>query len=165
MCLPFLWSIYACEGPEAALYSITESGYMDSELFYGLLNQLFIPRTRYISGPKLLILDGHRLHLDIKSIELCRNNFVHMYCLPPHTMHIFQPLDVVIFHFLKIHFSRLTQLWNLLCFTGKILSIATKQISPGSLKNPGNHFFSIKMIYTCLLTTFTILRLKYIYIT
>ena len=32
-----------------------------------------------------------------------------MYCLPPHTTHIFQPLDVVIFHPLKTHFSRLTQ--------------------------------------------------------
>ena len=82
---------------------------MDSELFYGFLNQLFIPRTRHISGPKLLMLDGHGSHLDIKSIDLCRNYFVHMYCLPPHAMHIFQPLDVVIFHPLKTHFSRLTQ--------------------------------------------------------
>ena len=89
---------YAREGPGLALYSISESGYMDSELFYGFLNQLFIPRTRHISGPKLQVLDGHRSHLDIKSIELCRNNFVHMYCLPSNTMHIFQPLDVVIFH-------------------------------------------------------------------
>ena len=89
---------YAWEGPGLALYSISESGYMDSELFYGFLNQLFIPRTRHISGPKLQVLDGHRSHLDIKSIELCRNNFVHMYCLPSNTMHIFQPLDVVIFH-------------------------------------------------------------------
>ena len=35
---------YACEGPDRALYSISESGYIDSELFYGFLNQLFIPR-------------------------------------------------------------------------------------------------------------------------
>ena len=74
---------------------------MDSELFYGFLNQLFIPRTRHISGPKLLMLDGHGSHLDIKSIDLCRNYFVHMYCLPPHATHIFQPLDAVIFHPLK----------------------------------------------------------------
>ena len=43
---------------------------MDSELFYGFFNQLLIPRTRPISGPKLLILDGQRSHLDIKSVEL-----------------------------------------------------------------------------------------------
>ena len=100
---------YAREGPNGALYSIFDNGYMDSELFYGFLNQLFIPRTRHISGPELLILDGHGSHLDIKSIELCRNNFAHIYCLPPHTTHIFQPLDVVIFHPLKTHFSRLTE--------------------------------------------------------
>ena len=57
---------YGREGPDGALYSISESGYMDSELFCGFLNQLFIPRTRHASGPKLLILDGHRSHLDIK---------------------------------------------------------------------------------------------------
>ena len=100
---------YACEGPDGALYSISESDYMDSDLFYGFLNQLFIPRTRHISGPKLLTLNGHGSHLDIKSIELCRNNFVLMYCLPPDATYIFQPLDAVIFHPLKIHFSRLTQ--------------------------------------------------------
>ena len=89
--------------------SVSESGYMDSELFYGFLNQLFIPRTRHISGPKLLILDGHGQQLDVKSIELYRNNFLQMYCLPQHTTHIFKPLDVVIFHPLKSHFYRLTQ--------------------------------------------------------
>ena len=70
---------YARKGPDLALYSISESGSMDSELFHGFLNQLFIPRTRHIGGSKLHVLDGHRWHLDIKSIELWRNNFVHMY--------------------------------------------------------------------------------------
>ena len=97
-----LWSICSWS-PGAALYSISKSGCINSEHFYGFLNVL------HLSGPKLLILDGERSHLDIKSIELCKNNFLHISCLAPRTMHIFQPLDVVVFHSLKTHCSRLTQ--------------------------------------------------------
>ena len=32
---------------------------MDSKPFYGFINRLFIPHTKAIPGPKLLILDGH----------------------------------------------------------------------------------------------------------
>ena len=82
---------------------------MDAELFYGFLNKLFIPQTQNIKGPKLLVLGGHGSHLSVGSIHLCRRSNIHMYCLPPHTTHVFQPLDVVIFHPLKAHFNRITQ--------------------------------------------------------
>ena len=82
---------------------------MDSELFYGFLNKLFILQTQHIEGPKLLILDGHGSHLSIDSINLCRRKNIHMYWLPPHATHVFQPLYVVILHQLKPHFNRLTQ--------------------------------------------------------
>ena len=83
--------------------------YMDGELFYGFINKLFIPHTIHIPGPKLLILDGHESHLKIDIINLCRENNVHLYCLPPHTTHIFQPLVVVIFCPVKAHFNKITQ--------------------------------------------------------
>ena len=56
-----------------------------------------------------LILVGHGSHLDIKTTHLCRANNIHLYCLPPHTNHIFQPLDMVIFNPVKSHFSCLMQ--------------------------------------------------------
>ena len=82
---------------------------MDSTLFYVFMDQLFIPKTRHIAGQKLLILDGHGSHLDINTIQLCRANNIDLYCLLPHTTHMFQPLDVVKIHPVKSHFSRLTQ--------------------------------------------------------
>ena len=100
---------YARDGPDGALYSISDNGYMDSELFYGFISKLFIPHTNRIPGPKLLILDGHGSHLNIDIINLCRENNIHLYCLPPHTTHIFQPLDVVIFWPVKAHFNKITQ--------------------------------------------------------
>ena len=99
---------YGRDRPEGALYSVSPNGYMDSELFYGFLDKLFIPQTQNIQGPKLLILHGHGSHLSIDSINLCRRKNIHMYCLPPHTP-VFQPLDVVIFHPLKAHFNRINQ--------------------------------------------------------
>ena len=100
---------YGRDGPDGALYSISPNGYMDSGLFYGILDKLFISQTQNIEGPKLLILDGHGSHLSIDSIDLCRRKNIHMYCLSPHTTHVFQPLDVVIFHPLKAHFNWTTQ--------------------------------------------------------
>ena len=100
---------YARDGPDGALYFISDNGYMDSELFYGFIFKLFVPHTIQIPGPKLLILDGHGSHLNIDIINLCHENNVHLYCLPPHTTHIFQPLDVVIFRPVKVYFNKITQ--------------------------------------------------------
>ena len=100
--------LYARENPDGALYSVSNNSYMDSMLFYVFMDQLFAPKTRHIAGQKLLILDGHGLYLDINTIQLCRANNIHLHCLPPHTTHIFQPLNVVIFHPVKSNFSRLT---------------------------------------------------------
>ena len=100
---------YARDGPDGALYSVAPNGYMDSELCYGFIDKLFIPSTSHIEGPKLLVMDGHGSHIDIKTVELCKANNVHLYCLPPHTTHVFQPLDVAIFYPVQTHFSKLTQ--------------------------------------------------------
>ena len=100
---------YAQDGPDGALYSISDNGYMDSELFYGFIYKLFIPHTIHIPGPKLLTLDGHGSHLNIEIINLYQENNIYLYCSPPHTTHIFQPLGVVIFHPVKAHFNKITQ--------------------------------------------------------
>ena len=99
----------AQDGPDGVLYSISDNGYMDSELFYGFISKLFIPHTIHIPGPNLLILDGHGSHLNIDIINLCEENNIHLYCLPPHTTHMFQPHDVVIFCPMKAHFNKITQ--------------------------------------------------------
>ena len=57
---------------------------------------------------QLLIFNGHGSHLNIDIINLCPENNIHLYCLPPHTTHIFQTLDVVIFRPVKAHFNKIT---------------------------------------------------------
>jgi len=47
---------------------------------------------------QILILDGHSLHINhIQFIEHTIANNVHLLCLPTHTTHILQPLDIGLF--------------------------------------------------------------------
>ena len=49
------------------------------------------------SKPMLLICDGHGSHVNSEIVELAHTNNIHILCLPPHTTHKLQPLDVGVF--------------------------------------------------------------------
>ena len=68
---------------------------MDSKLFFKWIDKLFVlePAICLVH----IILDGHGSHLDINMIHLLVENSIHLFCLPPHTTNILQPLDVAIF--------------------------------------------------------------------
>ena len=51
--------------------------------------------------PVLLFTDGHKSHLNLDVIDLCWTNDIILFCLPPHTTHALQPLDVAVFKSLK----------------------------------------------------------------
>jgi hypothetical protein len=54
----------------------------------------------------LLTLDGHTSHITINVIEYARANEIHLLCLPSHTSHVLQPLDVGVFKSFKSFFSK-----------------------------------------------------------
>ena len=56
--------------------------------------------------PVLLFVDGHASHINLSVIDLPRENEVIIFCLPPHTTHALQLLDVSVFKSLKSHFSK-----------------------------------------------------------
>jgi hypothetical protein len=62
---------------------------------------LFVPEIRKFGGKHVLILDGHSSHLSLSAIELCLNNNITMICLPAHSSHILQPLDVGVYGHVK----------------------------------------------------------------
>lgn len=45
----------------------------------------------------MLILDGHASHISTAAIEFCIRQKIILLCLPAHTTHILQPLDVGVF--------------------------------------------------------------------
>ena len=59
------------------------------------------------------MLDGHGSHLDIDMIDMLVANNIHLFCLPPHTANILQPLDVAIIRSPKAHFSRIRDMVKL----------------------------------------------------
>ena len=83
---------YRFEGPDDAVYTRSESGWIDSELFVVWLKKLFL-KYAVSQRPILLLTDRHKSHINIDVIDLCRSNDVILFCLAPHTTHALQPLD------------------------------------------------------------------------
>ena len=50
-------------------------------------------------------MDGHSSHTNIDFVEFCWNHKIIPICLPPHSIHLLQPLDLVIFSVLKRLYS------------------------------------------------------------
>ena len=55
---------------------------------------------------RLLILDGCEIHIHIEFIEYCLDNSIIVYCLPPHSTHLLQPLDVGLFSPLQKYYGK-----------------------------------------------------------
>lgn len=54
-------------------------------------------RPRTVGTHRLLILDGHASHVSPQFVEYCNANNIVPLCLPPHSTHELQPLDVGVF--------------------------------------------------------------------
>ena len=79
---------------------MSENGWTDDFLCKQWLQKTFIPQVteqNTLEKPILLIDDGHSSHDTLDVIALSWEHNVLLYCLPPHTMHKFQPLDVGVF--------------------------------------------------------------------
>ena len=85
------------------LFGNSESGWINSQLFvewFAFFKN--IPPIR----PALLIQDGHSSHVSIELIKMAHANDVILLCLPAHTSHILQPLDIGVFKVFKTSFNK-----------------------------------------------------------
>ena len=85
------------------LFERSDTGWINEELYVKWFKFFLtkIPPTR----PVLLIEDGHSSHISIDVIKLAHDNGVHLLCLPAHTTHMLQPLQVGVFRSLKLNYS------------------------------------------------------------
>ena len=97
---------YVTQGPINTLYAKSPNGYINEELFYSWFSKLFVPQTQHL-GKRNLIIDGHRSHMFLKLIDSAIENNI-LYCLRPHTTHLLQPLDILVYKPLKNYFSMIT---------------------------------------------------------
>ena len=90
------------------LYGLSDKGWIDAELFELWFEKLFLKHAP-LQRPLLLLLDGHSAHYHPSLIRKALLNKVVLFCLPPHTTHLAQPLD-------KTCFSPLKSAWHQECF-------------------------------------------------
>ena len=82
---------------------ISSNGWTTDEIGLRWLQHLFIPTTsgRTIGRYRLLVLDGHGSHLTPQFDQLCSDNDIIPICMPAHSSHKLQPLDIGCFAPLK----------------------------------------------------------------
>ena len=126
-----LYSSWTRNGPDGAMYSTSPSGWMVEINFLLWMKKIFIPTvTPYLStGPVILFLDGHYSHIGIDLIKLCREKNVWLYCLPPNTTHVLQPLDVAVFGPVKAAWRSIVKTYKV----GRRAATITKEVFPSLL--------------------------------
>ncbi|EDN07669.1 predicted protein [Histoplasma mississippiense (nom. inval.)] len=84
---------------DKAYFAASENGWSNDEYELIWLQQVFNPLTKAKAGRswRLLILNDHSSHINIKFISYADQNRILLTVLPPHSTHRLQPLDLVIF--------------------------------------------------------------------
>ena len=95
------------DGPPGTKYARSENGWIDTDLFELWFNNHFLTHA-VSSRPLLLILDGHKTHYQPKVCQEAKKRKVIIFCLPPHSTHVSQPLDTCVFKPLKTEWNKAT---------------------------------------------------------
>ena len=75
---------------------VSDSGWSHFEVLLNYMENNFI---KYIQRedprqPVIVILDGHKCHLNVPMLQFAKKHNIIMFILPAHTSHLLQPLDV-----------------------------------------------------------------------
>ena len=89
--------------PHSWKVGVSENGWTTDEIGLKWLKTLFGPYTqdRTTGKYRLLILDGHGSHVTAEFDQYCADHLIIVLCMPPHSSHLLQPLDVSCFSVLK----------------------------------------------------------------
>ncbi len=94
--LPFDWTI-----------AVSENGWTTNQLGLTWLTDVFEKHTKDRTGGvyRLLILDGHGSHVTPEFDLFCKDHNIITLCMPPHSSHLLQPLNVNCFVVLKCSYG------------------------------------------------------------
>jgi hypothetical protein len=89
--------------PPNWVIALSDNGWTSDELGLKWLSEIFEPNTasKSIGKYRLLILDGHGSHATPEFDQYCSDRSIITLCMPPHSSHLLQPLDVGCFSPLK----------------------------------------------------------------
>lgn len=105
------WITNEESGFAGTAYAASPKGWMDSDIFHNYFLKTLLPALGDVR-PVLLIYDGHSTHVNVKLIELARENQITILKLPPHSSHLLQPLDLAVFKSLKNNWDKELVVWQ-----------------------------------------------------
>ncbi|KAH7815370.1 putative DDE superfamily endonuclease [Monocercomonoides exilis] len=93
----------------------SSKGYCTSQIFLEWLNICFIPHINRLKDEPnkktVLIADGFRAHSGAEALHVMEQNKICIIFIPPHSSHLFSPLDLVTFSNLKNNLRKLRSLF------------------------------------------------------
>jgi hypothetical protein len=97
-----------------ASFAATPTGWTNDEVALEWIQKVFDPITKPKARreKRLLIVDGHGSHLNMRFLDWCNNHSIIVACYPPHTTHRLQPLDVSLFAPLAVRYSQQLERYN-----------------------------------------------------
>lgn len=109
-------------GPSGALGLAHVSGWMTENNFVKAMEHFVSHVKPTEENPALLILDNHASHVNLRVVELARNNFIKILTFPPHCTRRLQPLDVTVYGPFKTRYRIAMNEW-MLSNPGKTVTI------------------------------------------
>jgi hypothetical protein len=86
--------------PRDWVIQVSPTGWINNDLALAWLHH-FDSHARPIGEYRLLIIDGHESHCSVAFQDLCKEKKIITLCMPAHSSHLLQPLDVACFSPLK----------------------------------------------------------------
>jgi hypothetical protein len=97
--------------PDNWRFEVSNNGWTTDQIGISWLENSFIPyvKKRQHGAWSLLVMDGHGSHLTPQFDTLCMENNIVPICMPSHSSHLLQPLDVGCFGVLKHFYGQAVQ--------------------------------------------------------
>lgn len=123
----------------------SDSGWMTHETFYEYMANVFNPWLikNNVEKPVIFFMDGHTSHISQHLAEFCAQNGIILIALLPNATHLLQPLDVAVFHSVKVNWRNKVNEWRMAnggrymkrTEFGSILSSVIECITPQIIKS------------------------------
>lgn len=97
--------------PDGFSFGKSDSGWMTGPTFFEYIANVLYPEMiqNGVTFPVLVLMDGHKSHINLHLHEFCVEKKILLFCLLPNTTHILQPCDIGIFRPLKIEWRKVVQ--------------------------------------------------------
>ena len=125
----FMEAWFSIDIPGDWRIEVSDNGWTTDAISLRWLEKIFIPSTTSRRGGRyrLLVLDSHGSHLTPEFDQLCTKNDIIPLCMPAHSSHLLQPLDVGCFAVLKRSYGRLVDQQMRLGINLKLISLISLQ--------------------------------------